>query len=292
MPDYHDIFWRLLFGRIDCAKEFFRFLLKEKSKILDLENLVFIQEIIYRKKKLLYDILIEIPIRNSTEKLYFLLEHKSRRANDFEIQILKYKSAIYKWQKKEFGKLFSIIPILFYQGLDNWDPEEEIDEERKLSNPILSENRQEILIFDLRKIDPMNVFKSPEMKAGMILLKIIRYPWDEFNDGWNKIKEILNSMEESKKVDLEEEMLDYIFRSRTEDNTFLEEAIMGKRVLTAYERAYEDGIEKGKGEGELKGEFKNKLETARKMLVEGFHPEQIIRITGLSEAQLRENGIL
>jgi hypothetical protein len=65
MPDYHDVFWRLLFGRVDCAIEFFRFLLKEKSELLVLENIVFIQEIIYRKKKLLYDILYEIPIRNS-----------------------------------------------------------------------------------------------------------------------------------------------------------------------------------------------------------------------------------
>jgi predicted transposase/invertase (TIGR01784 family) len=284
MPDYHDIFWKMILSRKNCTIEFFRFLLKEKSEFLVLENLVFIQEIIYRKKKLLYDILYEIPIQNSKGKLYFLLEHKSRRANDFEIQMMKYKSVIHKWQKKEFGKLSSIIPILFYQGLDNWDPEDEMDEERKLSNPFLSENRQEILIFDLRKIDPMNAFKSPEMKAGMLLLKIIRYSWDEFIEGWNTIREILNSMEESKKIDLEEEMLDYIFRSRSEENAFLEEAIMGKKVLTAYERAFEDG--------ELKGEYKNKLETARKMQAEGFHPEQIIRITGLSEAQLRENGIL
>ena len=40
-------------------------MLKEKSELLVLENIVFIQEVIYRKKKLLYDILIEIPIRNS-----------------------------------------------------------------------------------------------------------------------------------------------------------------------------------------------------------------------------------
>jgi hypothetical protein len=65
MPDYHDIFWKLLFQRIYCAIEFFRFLLKEKSELLELENLVLIQEIDYRKKKLLYDILFEVPIRNS-----------------------------------------------------------------------------------------------------------------------------------------------------------------------------------------------------------------------------------
>ncbi len=280
MPDYHDVFWRLLFGRIDCAIEFFRFLLKDKSKLLELENIVFIQEILYRKKKLLYDILYEIPIRNSNEKLYFLLEHKSRRANDFEIQIMKYKNAIHKWQKKEFGKLFYIISILFYQGLDDWDPESELKEIRKLKNPISSGAKEEILIFDLRKIDPLRDFENPELKAGLLLLKIIRDPWEEFIMGWNKIRENLNSMEESKRVDLEEEMLDYIFKSRSEENDFLEEAIMGKRALTAYERALEEG------------EMKKALETARKMFEKGFPVSEIQEITGLSETQLRENGIL
>ena len=50
MPDYLDIFWKLLFERMDCAIEFFRFLLKEKADLLELENLIFIQEIYYRKK--------------------------------------------------------------------------------------------------------------------------------------------------------------------------------------------------------------------------------------------------
>jgi predicted transposase/invertase (TIGR01784 family) len=284
MPDYHDVFWRLLFGRIDCAIEFFRFLLKEKSEILDLENLVFIQEIFYRKKKLLYDILYEIPIWNSNEKLYFLLEHKSRRANDFEIQIMKYKNAIHKWQKTEFGKFSYIIPILFYQGLDNWDPEIELEEIRNLKNPISNGAKEEILIFDLRKIDPSRDFENPELKAGILLLKIIQDPWDDFIIGWNKIREILNSMELSKKIDLEEDILDYIFRSRTEDNDFLEEAIMGRKVLTAYERALEEGREEG--------ELKKALETARKMLEKEFSVSEIQEITGLSEDQLKENGIL
>jgi predicted transposase/invertase (TIGR01784 family) len=284
MPDYHDIFWKLILLRIDCAIEFFQFLLKEKAEFLDLENLILIQEIYYRKKKLLYDILYEIPIRNSSEKLYFLLEHKSRRANDIELQIIRYKQVIHKWQKKEFGKLFPIVPILFYQGLDNWDPESELEEERNLKNPILSKDRQEILIFDLGNLDPQSTFKSPDMKAGLLLLKIIRDPWNEFIEGWNQIREILNSMEESKRVDLEEEMLDYIFRSRFENNDFLEEAIMGRKILTAYERALEEGIEKG--------EFRNKLDTARKMHTKEFPVSDIREITGLSEVELRENGII
>jgi len=281
MPDYRDIFWRLILLRLDCAIEFFRFLLKEKAEFLELEYLLSIQEIYYRKKKLLYDILYEIPIKNSSEKLYFLLEHKSRRANDFRLQIMKYKYVLQKWQKKEFGILYSIIPILFYQGLDNWDPEKELEDERKLTNPIISQNRQEILIFDLKKIDPLKAFKSPEMRAGMLLLKIIRDPWEEFIEGWHKIKEILNSMEESKKIDFEEEMLDYIFRSRYESRELVEEVIMGKqKTMTLYERALEEG------------EFKNKIETARNMKNLGLSMDVIVKSVGLSEAQLRENGIL
>ena len=54
----------------------------------------------------------------------------------------------------------------------------------------------------------------------------------------------------------------------------------------AYELAvkYEKGIDKGKLE---KG-----LETARKMLEEGFTKDQILRITGLSELDLQKNGVL
>ena len=289
MPDYHDVFWKLLFQRIDCAIEFFQFLLGEKSKWLDLENLRIIDEISYRKKKLMYDILYEVPIRNSEEKLFFLLEHKSRRAIDFQIQMLKYKLVIHKWQKKEFGKMYSIIPILFYQGLDNWDPVAEWEEIRKLTNPILLGNKEEFLIFDLRKIDPVRDFTNLELRAGFLLLKIIRDPWDEFVDGWIKIREILNSMEDSKRIDLEGEMLDYIFRSRSESREIVEEVIMGKqKTMTLYERALEEGIEKGREEGEMK----TKLETARNMKNLGLSMEIICKSIGLSEEELWENGIL
>ena len=87
-------------------------------------------------------------------------------------------------------------------------------------------------------------YETIKMIEGLINLKELQ-----------RFKESIQSIAD----DLEEEMLDYIFRSRSEDNTFLEVAIMGKKILTAYERALEEGRE----EGQLRGEFKNKLETAR-----------------------------
>jgi predicted transposase/invertase (TIGR01784 family) len=61
---------------------------------------------------------------------------------------------------------------------------------------------------------------------------------------------------------------------------------------TGMKSAYRDGELKGKKEGELKGKLDNAIETAKKMKEEGFNIEQIIRISGLSESQLKENGII
>ena len=56
---------------------------------------------------------------------------------------------------------------------------------------------------------------------------------------------------------------------------------MGKqKTLTLYERALEDG------------KLENKLETARKMQEFGDTLEKIKIITGLSEEELKENGVL
>ena len=60
--------------------------------------------------------------------------------------MMKYKQIIHKWQKKEFGKMYSIIPILFYQGLDKWDPESELEEIRNLSISIKSQIKQNRLL--------------------------------------------------------------------------------------------------------------------------------------------------
>ena len=140
-----------------------------------------------------------------------------------------------------------VVPILFSQGLDHWEPDETI-----------------------------------------YLLRNIRKPWEDFLEDWGKIQEILPELEEVKKVDLIDNMQDYLFKSRNEDHKQLEEAIMGKRVLTAYERTLEEGI----GIGKLEGEMNTKLETARRMKDKGFLVSEIEEITGLSEDQLRENGIL
>ena len=137
------------------------------------------------------------------------------------------------------------------------------------------------------------------MKAGLLLLKEITKPWDEFVTSWREIQKILKTIKKPKRIALEDAMSNYIFKSRKEDKSLLEELIMGRRVLTAYERAVEEGKEEGKLEGLLvgklegkrEGELKAKLDTARKMWDKRFSLQEISEITGLSEVQLMENGI-
>ena len=50
--------------------------------------------------------------------------------------------------------------------------------------------------------------------------------------------------------------------------------------------------EEGKLEGEMKGKIESKLETARKMKEMGLSLEIIQKSVGLSEGELKENGIL
>ena len=108
---------------------------------------------------------------------------------------------------------------------------------------------------------------------------------EECIEGWSKIREILNSMEDTKRIDLEEEMLEYIFRSRNESRELVEEVIMGKqKTLTLYERALE--------EGKIEGKIETKLETALNMKKLGLSIEVIQKSVGLSEEELKEHGIL
>ncbi len=297
MPEFHDLFWKSLFQNIENIIEFFRYLFGEKVNLLDFEGAILRSEIyLTKKRKVILDLLLEIPMKNSSEKIFFLIEHKSVKDDEFLNQIHKYKIAVLKWQKKEFGRTFPIVSILFSQGLDGWNPEERIAELEIPESEFSPSYKSDLSVFHLQEFDPIQNFQSLELKAGFLLLKQIRKPWVEFVEVWKQIQGILGQMEESKRLDLEERMQDYIFRSRSEENQFLEDAIMGKKVLTAYERALErgrlEGKLEGKLEGRLEGEFQKANETARKLLERGFSREEIIEITGLSLEDLGKNGLV
>ena len=63
-----------------------------------------------------------------------------------------------------------------------------------------------ILIMNLQTFEPMNGFKQVELRAGMQLLKIIVKTYYEFKLKFKEILSLVSELEETKRIDLLEEM--------------------------------------------------------------------------------------
>ena len=130
----------------------------------------------------------------------------------------------------------------------------------------------------------------------MRLIQTIRNDPQEFV---KNLKDVLHSLleekEDVKRIEILKNLYEYIFRARKDADDFSKQAII-KEIEGDYMNMLERIREKGREEGLLKGEqigkLEKALETARKMRDYGDSLEKIILITGLSESQLGEDGIL
>jgi len=134
------------------------------------------------------------------------------------------------------------------------------------------------------------------LRLYMRLVKTIRNDPEEFVKNLQELfRSLLEEKEDAKRIEILKNLYEYIFRARKDAEDFSKQAII-KEIEDDYmnmlERIKEESKLKGELVGEQRGELKKALETARKMREEGFNQEQIIRISGLSESELRENGIL
>ena len=88
--------------------------------------------------------------------------------------------------------------------------------------------------------------------------------------------------------------MEYLHRARNDAEKYA-----GKEITQSIEEEYmnvldkirEEGELKGRLEGEQKGKMEKAIETAQKMKEIGDTLEKIKFITGLSEKELKENGI-
>ena len=118
----------------------------------------------------------------------------------------------------------------------------------------------------------------------MRMIQIIRDIPEEFKI---HLREIYASLREekdfAKRIEILRNLLEYLSRARNDAENYSE-----KEITQVIEEEYMNFLEKIKEEGKLE----NKLETARKMKDMGLSIEVILKAVGLSEAQLKENGIL
>ena len=137
----------------------------------------------------------------------------------------------------------------------------------------------------------------------MRMIQIIRELPDEFKIHLIEIYSALREETDyAKRIEILRNLLEYLNRARSDAEKY-----SGKEITRVIEEEYMNVLDKireegklegelkgrleGKLEGELKGKMENKIETARKMKEFGDTLEKIKLITGLSEEELKENGI-
>ncbi|WP_154645485.1 Rpn family recombination-promoting nuclease/putative transposase, partial [Leptospira interrogans] len=93
---------------------------------------------------------------------------------------------------------------------------------------------------------------------------------------------------ESKRVEIFQKLFLYIFNVREIEPTEITNVLSHSRYNREYEDLAMTTAEKLKKEGKIEG----KIEDAKKMFKEGFKLDVVLRITGLTEQELKDHGLL
>jgi predicted transposase/invertase (TIGR01784 family) len=300
----HDPFIRKILSNKQEALDLFIATLPENiSEHLLLDKLELIQESFLgnNNEESRTDLLYKIPLKNgSSTYIYLLFEHKSYYDKKIYVQLLEYLSKIYNRQLENEKELNVIIPFVFYHGEKGWDLGMEfLDSFTKNSIP---ENLLQFIpnfsihLLELTSKGKAFQTKNLALRLYMRLIQTIRNDPQEFV---KNLKDILNSLleekEDVKRIEILKNLYEYIFRARRDAEDFSKQAIIKEiegDYMNMLERIREEGKLKGELVGEQRGELKKALETARNMKNLGLSMEVIIKSVGLSEEELRENGIL
>lgn len=298
-PNPHDTFIKPIFADREDAIAFFRSTLpKEVLEILDIDKLEQTKETFLPKNQnpTQTDILWKIKTKSGGEiYTYLLFEHKSYHDPKIYFQLLGYLNQIYLWQKNSTSELTPVIPFVFYHGEKNWDLGLKFSDQFKKTKELHKLFKYipsfTIELFELNKTEVKTKFQPIALRVFLRLIQKIRVDREEFRPIFlNLLFELAQVETEAKKVEILEKLLHYLFSAREKDGKeFRDEKLyqahgLGEEYMTVFDEV--------RLEGKVQGKLEGKLEDAEKMLNEKIDLSVILRVTGLSETDLREKGIL
>ncbi|UOG32267.1 Rpn family recombination-promoting nuclease/putative transposase [Leptospira noguchii] len=297
MTNPHDRLIRETLQNKEDAISFFKNSLPEKViELLDLNRLELTQSsfISENLKEEQTDLLFQIPLKSGKKaNVYLLFEHKSYLDDSIFSQLLGYISAIYKSQYKVDKKYSVVIPFVFYHGERTWTLGNSFQDRF-----ILSKNEEEVFkkyipdfeleLFDLSKVD-LSKLESISLR---VILGVVQKIWEgdtSFLNHLGEVFELLTGLKnESKRVEIFQKLFLYIFNVREIEPTEITSLLSHSR----YNREYEDLTMTTAEKLIKKGKFEGKLETAKNMLLDGASLEYVLKITGLTEQELKDHGVI
>jgi predicted transposase/invertase (TIGR01784 family) len=197
---------------------------------------------------------------------------------------------------KNMKKYQIVIPFVFYHGEDGWDLGNQFLDAFYLSKEEeIIQNFIPNFAINLYQLKPENPDFPTEILSLKLLLRILQHIRDEPERYLAALrltmKELSLEKTKWKRVEILETILNYMDKARKDSDRYHEVEYykeVEEEYMTYLEKIEEKGIEKGIEKGRLE----KALEDAQLMKARGYPILDILEITGLSETQLRENGIL
>ena len=193
----HDKYFKQLFSQKSEMKEFLANGLPQVAKLLDLNTLQ-LDTTSYIDKKLnvgFSDLVYNCQYSHNIEiKICLLFEHKSYIVNNPYLQLLGYMLNIWEQNIKQKQKLMPIIPILFYNGNDEWNYQifesyfGEMDSDLKQYMPIFKYEQINTTNWSDEQIQKL--FSLVSLKIGVLVMKHI---FDDPNYLINELTNLLNA---------------------------------------------------------------------------------------------------
>ena len=295
----HDKMFTNVFQKVDNARALLKKVLPEKiKKRIDFSSIE-IEDTDYVSKQFeeyFSDIVIKVKMKSKTggkipTDICFIVEHKTEGRIRIFIQILKYM--VEEWQKDidEKRPLRIIIPIVFYHGEKDWKiPQSFVDQfdvEDDVKRFLLD---YRYFLFDAKTWD-FRTERNKELKDNVFLLTalaVMKYAYTNETVGIEEIFRFWHEKGFTK--DIEDIMFFLIYISKTKkidmkqlDKMLEKSKIDGGEIMqTLADRLRSEGIKIGEERGKKRG----KVETAKRMLIDGVSIENIVKYTGLKEKEI------
>jgi predicted transposase/invertase (TIGR01784 family) len=251
----------------------------------------------------LSDLAVKTRLKTGTDTdIYMVFEHKSYRPGVAAIFMQVLSFMYLKWQKDLDAKkpLSVIIPLVFYHGKEEWNIPRSFN--RQFDVP--EEIREFLLdykyvLFDTADWD-FHGQRNAELKDNVFLLTALAAMKSAFNNDMESIAEIFNFWREkgfASDTDKAVFFLTYISETRDISQDTLKKALKASQINggdimpTLAQRLRKEGEkigeERGEERGEKRGIRKEKLEMAKRLLMEDMSVEKVASITGLTIEEVK-----
>lgn len=266
-------------------------------------------------KKRESDLIYQVNLQGQELYIYILVEFQSKPDKTIPIRMLLYILHLYDliYRNSQAGKLPAILPILLYNGKEEWTIPFKIEELINKHLPSRFIPRFSYYPIIEKNLPPAKLNKLKGLVSAVFYLENQNNP-EKLAEAIDHVIHFLDKeqpeelrmftcwVNEIFRGTLKKESIEKI-RNLTEVKSMLSEVVdqmidkekqigiqegMQKGIQKGIQKGLQKGMQKGMEKGLEKGVFQGKIEDARKMLNKGFSMKDIEEITGLTREILRQ----